>query len=644
MHEGSHGILDGLAERLEKGTGQQGVWRQRNRKFLFPGLLLILLVASAVPGVDAWLGFTLALLPLVLGGVYMVFSTVKAVLETGKITAGVLVLLALVGTTYVGEYLAGAVVAFMMIAGEFLEEVTLERTRQAVKEIMKLAPDTARRKVGESLESVPVAQVQPGDLVVVIPGERIPVDGKIIKGQSAINEASLTGESLPVDKTVGDKVFVGTINENGVLEVLTEKTGGATALGRIIAIIREAQENKGAVQRTADRFAVYFTPAILAICALVWLLTQDLYRVMSVLVIACPCALVLATPTAVVASVGNAARRGGIIKGGVTLEAAGRVTAVCLDKTGTLTEGKLQVSMVESFADKTEQEIMQLAATAEKYSQHPIGRAIVKHAQTNVVDTIAESEEFIMLYGRGVQVTYQGQLLEVSNSKALVDCVETGGPDAERFVDEQERLGRTALLVILDGRVLGGLAVADTLRKDAKTMVEGLKRAGIEKVIMLTGDNVQTAAAMAAAAGIVDYRASLLPEDKLAIIKQLQAQGEVVAMVGDGVNDAPALILADVGIAMGVMGTDVAIESADIALMSENLLLIPDLLGLSRKALHLIQQNIWVFAVGVNVVGIALAGSGWLSPIAGAIVHNVSSLLVVGNSSRLLTYHYHEEP
>lgn len=572
----------------------------------------------------------------------MIWSTGKAVLETGKITAGVLVLLALVGTTYVGEFLAGAVVAFMMITGEFLEEVTLERTRQAVKEIMKLAPDTARRKVGEKLTIIPVTEVKTGDLVVVLPGERIPVDGEIKKGQAAINEASLTGESLPVDKTVGNKVFVGSINENGVLEVETEKTGSATTLGRIIAIIREAQENKGVVQRTADRFAVYFTPAILGVCGLVWLITQDLYRVMSVLVIACPCALVLATPTAVVASVGNAARRGGIVKGGVTLETAGRVTAVCLDKTGTLTEGKLQVSAVKAFADKTEREIIELAATAEKYSQHPIGRAVVQYAQAGGLSGIADSDGFTMLHGRGVQVNYQGQLVEVANNKALVAGVDVGLQEAGQFVEEQERLGRTALLIIIDRRAVGGLAVSDTLRREARTLVAELQRSG-KRVLMLTGDNVQTAAGIAAAVGITDYRAGLLPEDKLAIIKELQAQGEVVAMVGDGVNDAPALMLADVGIAMGVMGADVAIESADIALMSENLTLIPDLLGLSRKALHLIRQNIWVFAVGVNVVGVALAGSGWLSPIAGAIVHNVSSLLVVGNSSRLLTYHYHEE-
>lgn len=645
MHEGGHGILENLHHDRHSHDPHHhgpafGSLLRRYAKFFFPALLLASIILSAIPRFASIGKFELAILPMLVGGGYITWSTVVAVIETRKITAGTMVVLALVGTAYVGEYLAGAVVAFMMIAGEFLEDFTLEKTRNAVREIVKLVPATATVKAGDGTREVATGKVRVGDIVLVRPGGRIPVDGIIRKGQAAINEASITGESLPVDKTAGDKVFVGTLNENGALEIEAEKVGSDTTLGRIIAIIQEAQDNKGAIQKFADKFAGYFTPIILAICALVWLFTHDLFRVMSVLVIACPCALVLATPTAVVASVGNIARRGGIIKGGVTLEAAGRITAICLDKTGTVTEGKLQVTEVASFGRSTTGEILENAYIAEKNSQHPIGAAIVAYAQTQSVGAVPAADRFAMLHGRGVKVTCRGNAIEVSNSKALADKPKNDTPAVRGFIQAQEGMGRTVLLVIVNAEIIGGIAVADTIRQDAKAMVEQLKKSGINKIIMLTGDNEPTAKTIAAQAGITDFRANLLPEDKLAVIRELQAHGETVAMIGDGVNDAPALTLADVGIAMGVIGTDVAIESSDIALMTDNLAMVPEIVGISRKALGLIKQNIWVFAVGVNVVGISLASSGYLSPIAGAVVHNLASIMVVGNSARLLTYRY----
>jgi heavy metal translocating P-type ATPase len=471
-----------------------------------------------------------------------------------------------------------------------------------------------------------------GDRVLVRPGDRVPVDGTILSGEASLNEASITGESMPVDKTTGAKVFAGTTSQSGAVVLRADRVGRETTIGRIIQVVRAAQEQKGAVQKIADRFAVYFTPVILSIAVLVWFLTRDLYRVMAVLVIACPCALVLATPTAVVASVGNAARRGGLIKGGVSLETAGRVTAVAFDKTGTLTRGQPIVVAVEPFGGRSVRDVLQMAAIAEVRSEHPLGRAVVEHARAEGL-TPADPEHFTMTFGRGVEATRDGRRLEVGNHRILDE--RDAALDA---LVAHERRGRTALVVRVDGESWGVIALADAVRPQARSMVERLQALGVRRIVMLTGDHAVTAQAIAGEVGITEVRAGLLPEQKLDVIRKLRAAGEIVAMVGDGVNDAPALALADVGIAMGAAGTDVALETADVALMGDDLSLLPEILALSRRALGIIRQNIWGFAVFVNVAGIVLAGSGVLSPIGAALVHNVASLFVVINSGRLLTF------
>ncbi|EGW36630.1 cation-translocating P-type ATPase [Desulfosporosinus sp. OT] len=605
------------------------------RKFLFPGTLLFFIIFAAVPGQEEWIGLDLAVVPLILGGGFITWSTLVTMIETRKITAGLLIVFALIGTTYVSEYLAGAIVAFMMVAGEFLEDITLDRTRNAVRELVQLSPDEAWVKRNEEYISIPVEEVTVGDRVLVKPGERIPVDGTILSGQAVIDEASITGESLPVEKTAGAKVFAGTINQSGALELQTEKTGNQTTLGKIIKVVYEAQESKGSTQRTADQFAKYFTPVILGICALVWVFSQDLMRVMSVLVIACPCALVLATPTAVVASIGNAAKRGALIKGGLTLETAGKVTTICLDKTGTLTVGRPQVVEIQPFASYTQEEVLSTAALAEKRSEHPLASAVMNEAKRRKL-SIPDPQEFSSVFGRGVHCVYEGTTIEVSNRRRLEQL-----PDSEvarTFLDAQEEKGRTALLVLKNGEVIGGISIADALREQAVQAIKEMRKSGIKRIIMLTGDNEKTARSISQQVGITEYKANLFPEEKLEYIRSLQKEGEVVAMVGDGINDAPALTLSDVGIAMGAAGTDVAIESADMALMADDLRMVPFTLGLSRQALKIIKQNIWVFAVCVNIAGITLATSGYLSPIAAAVVHNVASLFVVLNSARMLTF------
>ncbi len=604
------------------------VWRRA----LLPGSLLILILVSLIPGLDRMAGFKVAIVPMLLGGAAIGYPTLVTIIERRKITAGALVAIAIIGSAYLEEYLAAAVVALMMLAGEFLEEITLQRTRNAVRELVRLTPDVATVERNGAWVQVPLREVRVDDTVLVRPGERVPVDGTVLSGEASVNQATITGESMPVDKSNGARVFAGTTSQAGALVIRTDRVGRDTALGRIIQIVRAAQEQKGSTQKIADRFAAHFTPAILSIAGLVWLLTHDLLRVMAVLVIACPCALVLATPTAVVASVGNAARRGGLIKGGAALEAGGRVTAVAFDKTGTLTAGRPMVAAVEPLNGRSERDVLQMAAIAEIRSEHPLARAIVDHARAGDL-SIADPSAFTMIFGRGVNATWNGHQIEVGNQRIVAD-----GDPVQSVLERHERQGRTALLVRVDGDPWGIVALADVVRPQARAVVERLRAMGINRLVMLTGDHAVTAQAIARDVGLEEVRSGLLPEQKLDVIRELQTAGEVVAMVGDGVNDAPALVLADVGVAMAAAGTDVALESADVALMGDDLTLLPEVLALSRRALGIIRQNIWGFAVAVNIVGIVMAGTGVLSPIGAAVVHNIASLFVVINSGRLLTY------
>ncbi len=642
MHEGDHAILDcdraheagplpavrraGAAPPVRPSGGP--LWRRG----MLPAGLLALILLALIPGLDAAIGFDFAVLPVLLGGAAIAYPTLVTMIERRRLTAGTLVVIAVVGSAYVGEYMAAAVISFMMLAGEFLEELTLQRTRDAVRALAQLAPDVAWLERGGAWVLVSLEEVAPGDHVLVRPGDRVPVDGTVVSGEASLSEATITGEAMPVDKSAGARVFAGTTSRSGAVVVRADRVGHETTLGRIVEVVRAAQEQKGAAARTADRFAAYFTPAILGIGALVWVFSHDLLRVMAVLLIACPCALVLATPTAVVASVGNAARRGVLIKGGVALEAAGRVATVAFDKTGTLTTGNPVVVAVLPLAGKTPDQVLRMAGVAELRSEHPLGRAIVAAAQASGI-TLADPERFTMTFGQGVEAFWAGSRIEVGNHRIL------GEDDpASRILAEQERQGRTALVVRVDGVAWGVVSLADVLRPRARQAIDLLREMGIRRVVMLTGDHEVTAQAIARQAGIGEVRAGLLPQQKLAVIRDLQAEGSVVAMAGDGVNDAPALVLADVGVAMAAAGTDVALESADIALMGDDLTLLPEALALSRRALAVIRQNIWGFAVAANVVGIALAGGGFLSPIGAAVVHNLASVLVVANSARLLTY------
>lgn len=616
----------------------------KNKIYILPTTLLVLNILAILFHffIEIPLPFPFEIIPLVIGGFVVIRSTLLATIKKKKVTAGLLVVLALIGTTYVGEYLSGSIVSFMMIFGEFLEDLTMKKTQDAVRSLIKLVPHKCRKKIGDKFELVSIREVRPGDIIQVIAGEKIPVDGIINNGQATINEAAITGESMPVDKTTNDKVFVGTLNENGVIEVLTEKIGNETILGQIIKTVKSAQENKGTVQKTADRFAEFFLPTILFICLVTGLLTKDIMRVMSILVIACPCALVLATPTAVIASVGNSAKKGVLIKGGVVIEEFAKVTTICFDKTGTITKGTPEVVDMFICDQSRKQEFLETLAIVEKNSGHPIGKSIVKYLvdKENInIDSIPNGE-FNMIFGRGVKVKLSEKTYEVSNRKALEESNSTISKEIYEFLNHEEKLGRTALVVLSDENILGCLSVADTVRPYIKDTIEELKTLGIEDFIMLTGDNEYTASAICEEVGIKHFKSNLLPQEKLYFIKELQSQGKHVAMIGDGINDAPALTLANVGIAMGMAGTDIASDASDITLMSDRIDFLCETLALSKRTYSIIKQNIWVFAVFVNIAGILLSGLGFLNPIAAAIIHNASSIFVVLNSSRMLGYKY----
>lgn len=628
---------------------------KKNKIYILPFSLLILNILAIIFHFFIEIPFQFELIPLAIGGFIVIKSTVLSTIKKRKVTAGLLVVLALIGTTYVGEYLSGSIVSFMMIFGEFLEDLTMKKTQNAVRSLIQLVPHKCRKKIGNKFEQVSIREIRPGDIIQVIAGEKIPVDGIIQNGQATINESAITGESMPVDKTIKDKVFVGTLNENGVIEILTQKIGNETILGQIIKTVKSAQENKGNVQKTADKFAEFFLPTILLICVITALLTKDIMRVMSILVIACPCALILATPTAVVASVGNAAKKGVLIKGGVVIEELAKITTICFDKTGTITKGTPEVVDMLICDKSKRNEFLNTLAIVEKNSGHPIGKSIIKYLveKENLnLDNIPNGE-FNMLFGRGVSVKIEDKIYEVSNRKVLLDLNENNNnkfsntkevsSDNKKiydFLDHEEKLGRTALLIVSNGEILGCISVADTVRPYIKDTIQELKTLGIEEFIMLTGDNEYTARAICDEVGIDQFKSNLLPQEKLDYIKELQSQGKHVAMIGDGINDAPALTLANVGIAMGMNGTDIASDASDITLMSDRIDFLCETIALSKKTYSIIKQNIWVFAVCVNIIGILLSGLGFLNPIAAAIIHNASSIFVVLNSSRMLGYKY----
>ncbi|MGB4304081.1 MAG: cation-translocating P-type ATPase [Syntrophomonadaceae bacterium] len=547
-----------------------------------------------------------------------------------------LVTLAVVGAILIREYWEAAAVTFLFMLGDYLESRALEKTRSAIRSLLELAPDTARvLRNGEEVELAP-EEVETGDLVIVRPGEKIPVDGTVTEGNAYVNQAPITGESMPVNKETDATVFSGTVIESGYLKIQADKVGEDTTFARILQMVEEAQDKKARTQKFLEVFATYYTPGIIVLAAVIFILTRDIPLSLTLLVIACPGALVIATPVSIVAGIGNGARHGVLIKGGEIIEKIGTVNVIAFDKTGTLTEGKPRVTRIHSLGP-SEKELLRLTASAEMYSEHPLARAIVAAAQEEGITDLAEPENAEIIPGQGLKAMVDNQMIIVGNRKLLHESRMEIPAEIEEYVSTEEAEGQTAIIIANAEKILGVISIADTIRKDAVTLIQRLKAIGVKKVVMLTGDNPRAAAAISRKLGLDDYYAELLPEDKVRILEELQQDYGTSAMVGDGVNDAPALASADLGIAIGGAGTDVAMETADMVLMSDEIKKLSYAIGLSRATVRNMKQNIY-FAVAVVFILLAgvLAHLVYLS--SGMLIHILSVLAVIINAIRLLRY------
>jgi Cd2+/Zn2+-exporting ATPase len=567
-------------------------------------------------------------------GGYLRFLTGFKDIFNRKITVNVFVTVALVATVAVGEFRAAAIIVFIMAVAGALETYTLDKTRRSIRNLLDLAPKTAtiRRDDGEVV--IPVNEVQVGDIVIVRPGGRVPVDGIVAAGQSCVNQAPITGESMPVEKFKGSEVFGGTLNETGRLEIRTAKVGRDTTLARIVHLVEQAQGTKAPIQNLADRFTTWFLPTVLVLAIIAFLASGNIKVAVSVLLVACPCAFAIATPTAVTAGIANMARRAVLIKGGIFLELAQKMDVLLVDKTGTFTFGKPKVVDVVAFNGISEVEVLRLAAIAEKYSEHPLARSVMACAKERGIE-VPDPDEFNIEVGMGVTAKLDGKEILVGKNKFLQDKGVCVAEYIDYAISEQTEQGKTAILVANDMKPLGLISIADEIRPETTRAIASLKAMGIKKIIMLTGDNHKVAKSVAEEIGVDDFQAELLPEQKLQFVEKLQKQGSVVGMIGDGINDAPALALADVGIAMGAAGTDVAVETADVTLMNDDLSRVVNFMDMSRKVMSRIKLNIF-FSMFYNVIGFILAGFGILTPIVAVLFQEAGCITVVFSSTLLL--------
>jgi len=603
-------------------------------------LRLLLIAGVGLMILISWLGVLrhfvsldiAGLLAALLGGLPL-FRRAYLDLRAGSITSEVAMTIGMIAALSIGEFTSAAVIAFFMLIAEALDEFTISKSRSAIRELVETSPKKAVVRRNDLEEEVDISEVKRDDIVVIKSGERVPVDGIVVAGQASVNQAPITGESMPVEKGVGDEVFTGTINELGLIQVKTAKIGVDTILARIVELVEEAEHSKAPIEKIADRFAAYFVPLVLGVALMTFMITGSINSSIAVVVVACPCAVALATPLAVVASVGKAARKGIVIKGGVYLEELGQVDTVVMDKTGTLTTGEPRVTDIKGFHAHNEKEILTLAAIAEEHSEHPMARSILEAAEKYGIK-IPEHQECQVIRGKGVIAECDGQTLLIGNRELLRERAVDIPPDVENYVTHEEENAKTAMLVAHDDEVCGVISVSDELREGAIQAMNELKNRGVN-LVMLTGDNPRTASAIAKRIGIDEVFAEMLPQGKVDVVRKLVEAGRKVVMVGDGINDAPALAQASVGIAMGVAGTDAAIEAANVALMTDDLTKIPEAINIGDRAFKVIKQNI-AASIVFNITGIALASMGFLSPTMAAVAHALPDFVLFLNSSRLI--------
>ena len=624
-------------------------WYKENREIVFSliaGLLVLI----------GWLGQTFFDLPVIAATVLYITAYIFGgwdisqhawhAIKEKHFDTDLLMVMAALGAAALGEFAEGALLLFLFSLGHALEERALDRARAAVRALADLAPKVALVRRDGKEQELPVESLQLDDLVIVRPGVRIPVDGVISNGNSGVDQASVTGESMPVDKVPGDQVFASTVNGEGALEVKVTRLAKDSTLSRVMKMVEEAQAQKSPTQQTVEKFERIFVPAVLIVTGLIIILPplfgfpfrESFLRAMTLLVAASPCALALGTPASILAGVAQAARNGVLVKGGMHLENLGRLKAIAFDKTGTVTHGKPEVTDIVAFQSSgwKEADLLSIAAGVESRSAHPLAQAVVRSAQTKGVP-VSVMDEVESLTGRGLRAVTNGKTIWVGNQKLMDEAGVTLAADAIQKAKSLQELGKTLFWVAENKTAIGLIALADTLRQEAASTMKALKKIGVAHTIMLTGDNVRSASAIAAQVGLTDYRADLMPEDKLTVIRDLVKQYGQVAMIGDGVNDAPALANATVGIAMGGAGTDVALETADVALMGDDLSKLPFAVGLGRATRNIIMQNLFI-SLGVIALLIITSLTGIVSIGVTVIFHEGSTLVVVANALRLLGY------
>lgn len=583
-----------------------------------------------------------AWMSILISGLPLAWVAIERVVKNFNISSALLITIAMIACISIGEIFAAGEVAFIMAIGGWLEDRTVDRTKKGITQLLKLVPTKGRRityKLDGTIkeEIVDPEELQVDDIIRVLPGETIPADGIIEFGQTSIDQSVMTGESLPVDKIKGDNVYTGTINCFGSIDIKVSKSFSDSSLNKMISLVKQAEDNKAPMQRTVDKFSAWFVPTACVIAIITYFVTKDITRAVTVLVVFCPCALALATPTSIVAAIGQATKFGVLIKSGEALERMGQINVVAFDKTGTLTHGNLAVSDVIPI-NVSVNELLKSVGSAEIRSEHPIGKAIVSFAKEKKTDLL-DTEEFSMVVGKGVISKIQDKRVLCGNEKLMSEEGVNISEKLNSVISELRGQGKAIVITAIQGSVIGIIALSDTIKENANSMIDKLLQSGISDTILLTGDNKKAAEYIGNKVGIKEIKSSLLPEDKVSEIVNIQNRGQLICMVGDGVNDAPALKTATVGVAMGTIGSDIAIEAADIAIMGDDISKIGYIKRLSNATLKTIKFNI-IAAMVINIVAIILSVMGLLNPVTGALVHNVGSVLVVLNAALLYDRKY----
>lgn len=613
----------------------QNINKHKNHITAISGILIGAGFMSGLSGQEGFKGIAL-IAATVIASIPIAIKAFQA-LQMKAFSIELLVTIAVIGALYLREYTESSVVTFLFLFGAYLEARTLEKTRSSLKALVDMAPQEATViREGQNI-TIPVEEVVKGDRVVILSGGKVPVDGSIVSGKALVNEAAVTGESVPASKKVDDKVFSGTIVDNGYIEVIAEKVGADTTFSKIIELVEEAQESKSKAQKFLDRFANVYTPAVFVLSIIVFAITRDIHLAITFLVVACPGALVIGAPVSNVAGIGNGARNGVLVKGGEVMDKLSKVDTIVFDKTGTLTKGKPEVTDIKVFYNQDENELLKLAAEAETISEHHLGQTIVKEAKARKLDLKSEPLNGEVIKGNGIRAKVEGRILVIGNRKLMGTENINIPEEVSDYAINREKAGNTAIFAAVDGEVAGIFSIADQIREDAHRALTEMRKNGIRKIIMLTGDNRHTAELVANELGLDEFHAELLPENKVEFVKRLKAEGYVVAMAGDGINDAPAIAAADIGLAMGEGGTDVSMETADVVLMADKLMQFSHAYSLSKATIKNMKQNTF-FAVAIVFMLLAGVLSGNVHLASGMFIHEASVLAVILNAMRLIRF------